>query len=367
MNAPVCRDRLVSAPVFPLPPEAPGDDADVPTQAPDLLGRLPVPLRRPFKAGLDAALSRAPRRPDCRMLSGAQWRAPFDRLADWPAARLPAVLVTTLHADLFAPGLLRHYTPVRAQLSAPLHPACEAAGLRDERGIFRNLALVPFVFLVDEKRLKGRTAPRGWADLLDPAWADEIVFGGWRPDETSPYRDYCGYLLLCLYLEFGAAGLRAFAANVRFLQHNVLTAARAGSNSPQAGAVAILPWLQAELCPRRERMRVVWPEDGALVMPVSWLVKRGVREDGDAAPLVAYLQSRELGAMFARNAYPPVHLAAGAAAAYPPGVRLKWPRWAYFHTGKMTDDSETASSIFFAAWYGRHGFPDAGKEASCGS
>jgi ABC-type Fe3+ transport system substrate-binding protein len=367
MNAPVCRDRLVSAPVSLLQPEAPGSDAGAPAQALDLLGRLPVPLRRPFKAGLDAALSRAPRRADCRMLAGAEWRAPFDRLADWPAAWLPAVLVTTLHADLFAPGLLRHYTPAHTPPSAPLHPACEAAGLRDERGTFRNLALVPFVFLVDEKRLKGRAAPRGWADLLDPAWADEIVFGGWRPDESSPYRDYCGYLLLCLYLEFGAAGVSAFAANVRFLQHNVLTAARAGSNSRQVGAIAVLPWLQAELCPRRERVRVVWPEDGAFVMPLSWLVKRGAEEGGDAAPLIKYLQSRELGAMFARNAYPPVHLVAGAAAAYPPGVRLKWPGWAYFHAGKMAAGSAAASGAFFAAWYGRHGFSGAGKEASCSS
>ncbi|MDR0701190.1 MAG: ABC transporter substrate-binding protein [Azoarcus sp.] len=367
MNAPVYHDLPVSAPVSPPWPGVSNDAAAGASAALDLLGRLPVPLRRPFKAGLDAALSRAPRRFDCRMISGAQWYTPFDRLADWPAARLPAVLVTTLHADLFAPGLLRHYTPARAPLSMPLHPACEAAGLRDARGVFRNLALVPFVFLVDEKRLKGRAAPRGWADLLDPAWADEIVFGGWRPDESSPYRDYCGYLLLCLYLEFGAAGLAAFAANVRHLQHNVRTAARAGSNSQQAGAVSVLPWLQAELCPRRERVRIAWPEDGALVMPLSWLVKRGMEEGGDAAPLVEYLQSRELGAMFARNAYPPVHQAAGAAAAYPPGVRLKWPGWAYFHMGKMAADSAAASGIFFAAWYGRHGIIEGGKEASCSS
>jgi hypothetical protein len=354
------------------------------------------------------------------MLSGAEWYTPFDQLAHWPAERLPAFLVTTLHADLFAPGLLRHYTPDCASdttsnctsncipnctsdsapnyapnsapdsrpappSDSPLHPACAAAGLRDESGVFRPFALVPFVFLVDETRLRGRPAPRVWADLLSPIWADEIVFGGWRPNETSEWRDHCAYLLLCLYLEFGAAGVAAFAANVRHLQHNVRTATLAGSNSRQVGAIAVLPWLQAELCPRRARVRVVWPEDGALIQPISscrlqscgrrWAssassAQEDVRDDAATIRekyLMAYLQSRELGAMLTRNAYPPVSLDMGAATAYPPGIRLKWPGWAYFHSGRMAADSAAASDGFFSVWYAQHGFDIARRAASCGS
>ncbi|MDR2030877.1 MAG: ABC transporter substrate-binding protein [Azoarcus sp.] len=338
-------DRLPPATAVLPEREAANDAAGTVEPAFDLLGRLPISLCRPFKAGLKAALSHTPRPPDCRIFSGAQWHTPFDRLPDWPASRLPALLVTNLHADLFASDWLRHYTPERAPSAAPLHPACAAAGLRDERGIFRSFALAPFVFLVDEKRLRGRAAPRCWADLLDPAWTDEIVFGCWCPGEASTYHDYCGYLLLCLYLEFGAAGLIAFAANVRHSQHDLHTAA-------QSGAIAVLPWSHTELRPHRACVRVVWPEDGALVMPISWLLKRGATA---VAPLVDYLQSRELGAILAGNAYPPIHLALGAAAAYPPDIRLKWPGWPYFHSGNMATDSATASGIFLAACYGRHG------------
>ncbi|MDR2259669.1 MAG: ABC transporter substrate-binding protein [Azoarcus sp.] len=349
MNAPHhSLDRRPPAPAVPPRPDAANDAANTVEPASDLLGRLPVSLCRPFRTGLKAALSPL-RQSDCRIFSGAQWHTPFDRLADWPASRLPALLVTNLHADLFAPDLLRHYTPKRPPPAAPLHPACEAAGLRDEHGIFRSFALAPFVFLVDGARLRGRPAPRAWADLLDPMWMDEIIFGCWLPGETNTYHDYCGYLLLCLYLEFGTAGLIAFAANVRRSQHDLHPAA-------QTGAIAVLPWLHTELRPRREHMRVVWPEDGALVMPISWSLKRGA--ESAAAPLIDYLQSRELGAILARNAYPPIHLAAGAATAYPPGVRLKWPGWTYFHTGNMAADSAAASGIFLAAWYGLHGIPE---------
>jgi len=272
------------------------------------------------------------------------------------------MLVTTLHADLFASDWLRHYAPARPPSPAPLHPACAAAGFDDERGVFQSFAAIPFVFLIDEKRLAGRRAPRVWEDLLDPIWEDEIVFGGWRPNEESAWREFNAYLLLNLYLSHGGDGLAAFAANVRHLQHNVRTATQAGSNSRQSGAIAILPWMQAEMCPRRERTRVLWPEDGALVMPISWLTRRDA--ESKVAPLVAHLVGAEAGAMLARNAYPPTRLSAGAANAFPPDARLRWPGWRHFHDGGMAADSARAAEIFFAVWYARH---QPAREALCGS
>jgi ABC-type Fe3+ transport system substrate-binding protein len=341
----------------------------------DFLGRLPVPLRRPFKAGLDKTIARHAAadgaRLNCHFLSGAQWHGAFDKLATLPEEELPAMLVTTLHADLLSsPALLEHYAPDEfangatsgfATDFASLHPACVEAGLPDPRGVFRSFALVPFVFLVDEKRLKGRPAPRAWADLLHPMWADEIVFGGWRPDEQSAWQDYNSYLFFCLQYEFGECGIKALAGNVRHLQHNIRTATRAGSNSREVGAIAILPWLQAELCPRRATTRVVWPEDGALVMPVSYLVKRG--EGARVAPLVDYVIGAELGNMLARNCYPPTRQSAGAMQAFPADVRLKWPGWEA--AGNLAAEGERAAGVFFAAWYARQGGQFFGGARKC--
>jgi ABC-type Fe3+ transport system substrate-binding protein len=358
---------LMNASLALCPPSVAPEDAPV-VDAPDFLGRMPVPLRRPFKARLDRALSRHRAAGGagltCAFLAGAQWHESFDRLAEWPAARLPAMLVTTLHTDMLAPALLARYAPKNPLPPVPLHPACEMAGLRDERGVFRSFSLVPFVWLVDEKRLNGRPLPRVWSDLLRPMWADEIVFGGWRPDEQGAYREYNAWLLLCLYREFGEAGLVALAENTRHLRHNIRIATQAGSNSRQVGAIAILPWLQAELCPRRERTRVVWPEDGALAMPISYLVKR--HADGKVAPLVDYVCGAELGAMLARNCYPPTQLAAGAANAFPPDIRLKWPGWDYIYGLRMAADSGQAARVFFSAWHARQGSCGMyGGQASC--
>lgn len=321
----------------------------------DFLGRLPIPLRRPFKAGLDCVVAahRAAtgNRLESCFLSGAEWYSPFDGLANAPGAdALPKMLVSTLDQDILDPRLLVHYTPAPEQRQmSPCHPSCLDGGLMDPLRAFRTFAVVPFVFLVDERRLKGRPAPRTWSDLLHHRWADDIVFGGWRPNDRVPYQDYNRYLLLCLGEAFGPTGLDAFAGNVRHLQHNIRTTTQAGSNSANVGAIAILPWLQAALCPRRERTRVVWPEDGAFAMPIGYLIQP--EAEARLSPLIDYVTGVEWGATLMRNCYPPTNPA--VLNAYPPGARLKWPGWRFCRTRDLGAEIERAAHRFFDAWYAR--------------
>ena len=318
----------------------------------DFLGRMPIPLRRPFKTGLDRTVAAHQAatgiRFDCCFLSGSEWYRPFDGLAAAKTgADLPDMLVTTLYHDILDPGLLAHYTPHDGSASSvTVHPVCVNGGLLDPLGIFQTFAVIHFVFLVDHQRLKGRAAPRCWSDVLEPVWADEIVFGGWRPHDRASYQDYNSYLLFSLYQEYGQTGLEAFAANVRNIQHNIRTATQAGSNSRTIGAIAILPWLQAELCPRRGRTQVIWPEDGALAMPIGFLIKPDAHTR--LMPLVNYVCGMELGVLLARNCYPPVN--AAVADAFPTAARLKWAGWEYLRHHDLAAEEQRASERFFAVW-----------------
>lgn len=317
----------------------------------DVLGRVPVPLRRAFAAGLDrsAAAYRARTGDELQryLLTGAEWYRPFDRLARAQnPAEVPRLLVTTLQEDVLVPELLRFYQPERVTPAHDVPAVIRDAHVHDPDGVFNTFAIVPFVLLVDERRLKGRPAPRVWGDLLDPIWAGEIVFGGFRPNEQSDYKEYNGFLLDCLQHEFGDGGLRAFARNVRHLQHNVRTATLAGSNSQSVGTIAVLPWMQAELCPRRDRTRVVWPQDGALVMPIAYLVQPTAA--ARLQPVVDYLTGPELSAVLGRNCYP----ASGPGLSFaqlPAAARLKWPGWDFFKSPERAEGSQRTAAVFFAA------------------
>lgn len=313
---------------------------------------MPIPLRRPFKTGLDRAIA-AHRTATgaglhCCFLGGGEWYQPFDGLtAARTGAELPGMLVTTLYHDILDPGLLTHYALPDGYIpTVAAHPVCVAGGLLDPLHIFHSFAVIPFVFLVDHARLKGRTAPRCWSDLFAPTWADDIVFGGWRPHEQVAFQDYNSYLLFALHQEYGLAGLEAFAANVHNLQHNIRTATQAGSNSRSVGTIAILPWLQAELCPRRGRTQVVWPADGALAMPIGYLIQPDARER--LQPLLHYVNGTELGRVLAHNCYPPT--LAAVADAFPADARLKWAGWDYIRRHDLAAEERRAAQLFFAAW-----------------
>lgn len=321
----------------------------------DFLGRMPLPLRRHFKGGLDGVVTgvRQGGGPalNCAFLAGGQWYGLFDRLAEARRPEeLPAMLVSPWGPDVLKPDLLAHYAPRSGAPGRlpPQHPACLAAGLPDPQGVFRLFALVPQLFLVDKQKLGGRPVPRVWADLLEPCYEDAIVFGGWRPRDQGPYRDFNTYLLLFLAQAFGFDALDAFGGNVKHLLHNIRSAKRVGSTSEETGAITIMPWLQAELCPHRQRAQVVWPEDGALAMPMGYLLQPG--QESRLAPICDYLTGAALGRELGRNCYPAT---AAAHAALPQGARLRWPGWDFVRSHDLAAYGKAAGERFFRAWWRR--------------
>lgn len=315
----------------------------------DLLGRMPVPLRRAFKLGLDRLVEREAARANqlaCCVLRGGEWYRPFDALACCKRAdEVPAVLLTTLQEDILSRELLSFYrVPLSTRDASELHPAFVSSGLLDPSGVCRTFAVVPFVFLVDRQRLRGRPIPKTWADLLEPHWEREIVFGGWRPNESVAYEDFNSYLLLFMHREFGGSGLEAFAANVSHLQHNVRTTTLFGTNSRHASTIAVLPWLHAEMCPRRMTTCVVWPRDGALVMPMVYLVKS--EHESRLEPLIDYVAGVELRRMLNRNCYPTPNLDTNL---LPLDAAFKWLGWPYVYTHDLAAESDRATRVFFAA------------------
>nr|WP_294557292.1 ABC transporter substrate-binding protein [uncultured Rhodopila sp.] len=322
------------------------DDAVAHLAALDFLGRMPVPLRQGFTAGLDQAAAVAGGRGIC-FVKGNEWYAPFEALARAePMAAFPNMVLTPFTRDVLSVTFQKRLRAAghAAATPRPTHPA--AAGLIDPEGLFSVFAIIPWVFLIDNRKLGGRPVPRGWEDLLDPVYEDQIVFGGWKRPSDGTYPDCNDYLLLYLYHRFGAAGVRAFAGNTRAILHNTVASRFAGTNHPQGGAISIMPWMQADICPRRDRTAVVWPNDGALVMPMGFSVSSSQR--ARVQPLLDFVCGDACAAALARNRYPAVW--ADGPQPLPEGATLDWLGWDYTRTHDMTEETMIATRLFFAAW-----------------
>jgi len=96
-------------------------------------------------------------------------------------------------------------------------------------------------------------------------------------------------------------------------------------SSADAPAIGVMPLFFAQNLKGRDRYRVVWPEDGALVSPVSMLVKTDKRAELD--DLVRFLAGPLVAAIFAGAFFPAVHPAVDNR--LPEGAAFKWVGWDY--------------------------------------
>ncbi len=80
-------------------------------------------------------------------------------------------------------------------------------------------------------------------------------------------------------------------------------------------------------------------------MPIGSLVRVG--QDQRLRPLLDYLAGPDLGALLAKNRYPPTTAGLGLDA-FPAGARLQWPGWDYVRSHDIGERSREAARLFFA-------------------
>ncbi len=314
----------------------------------DLLASVPVPLRHRVRDGVADLLAReaAAGRPPlhaCFPL-GQGGRSPFDRLRY--IRRLddyPEMLVSADGGNAFNRRFHDRHVLGGAFESAQPAGAAEvftAAGLVDPLGRIGVFAVAPFVMLIDRRRLGERPVPRAWGDLLDPVFRDEIVLGGWRRPGVPGPGHYNRPFLLAILRAFGLTGLRRFVANLGGFAHSAQMPRLAGTES-SPGAVMILPWSLADLCPRRRDTEVIWPADGAFAYPL-WLTLKGAARRR-MAPLAAHFHGADLAHYLNANLYPA--LCPAVTPRLPAGGRLDFVGWDYLRHPQAAADWKTAGRL----------------------
>lgn len=194
-----------------------------------------------------------------------------------------------------------------------VRPEFREGGLADPLRLHRIYGVLPEILLVDLVRLGDRPMPRTWEDVLHPRFARDVIIGG----ELGEIRES---LLFGLHHQFGESGLEALGRNVRDFMHPAKMAKTAGSDSPSGAAVYITPTFFANGAPHRDKVRHVWPEEGAYCMPFYLLRKKGARPAGCVA--FDFLSGPDWAAHLAR-----VGLAPARAGSPPLPGRLHWCGW----------------------------------------
>ena len=165
--------------------------------------------------------------------------------------------------------------------------------LKDPKGQYTIMGVVPAVFLVNTEELNGRKKPLSWEDLLSPEFERSI---------SLPLNDFDLFnaLLLSIYKEFGEEGIRKLGkAHMRSMTPAEMVKSNIRNTSSGIPTVTVMPYLFAKMVREDSPLKPVWPKEGAVISPIFLLTKKSSKEK--VKPLVDFFLSEEVGQLLSTN------------------------------------------------------------------
>jgi ABC-type Fe3+ transport system substrate-binding protein len=216
-----------------------------------------------------------------------------------------------------------------------LNAAFDDTGILDPLGQFTMLTVNPLIIVADLERTGDRPLPKRWSDLLDPMWKRSITLRG---DQQF----FCHAVLLPFFKEYGADAMTALAHNVLRGQHPAQMVKEAGADRPDGAALYVMPDFFAHKIARPEKIRIIWPEEGGLISPVTMLVKK--ERAAQLKSVTDFLTGNRLAEIFAGAWFPTPH--AEVTNHLPPGARLKWLGWDYLRQNDLAEQNAAIDEVF---------------------
>jgi ABC-type Fe3+ transport system substrate-binding protein len=314
----------------------------------NFLGYVPGLFRHAFKEGLGSVLKTH------LMESGNSFRSycPMscyeDEYADiWKTQHIdnfPDAIASMGLGNLFRKEFVERFVAkdyFKNAWEGPVNKHFEEAGLIDPDGWYTIYSVMPFVILVDRKKLGPLPLPKRWSDLLDPQFRGKVVLPGTE--------DTVSIAPLYFYKEYGDEGLEQLAVNMKMALQSAEMARLVGSSNSPA-AIYVMSWFFIQSCPRPEMAIMIWPEDGAIVNPLYMLVKK--EKINELAPVIKYTLGLELGRQIAESCFPVINPQVDNM--LPEGASFKWIGWDYIKSHNLDEVREHAQTFLISTWKKTH-------------
>lgn len=171
-------------------------------------------------------------------------------------------------------------------------PSFIEAGMIDPTCPICLSAVMPYVILVDRRVVPESRIPRSWEDLASPLCHGLVAsadFGGEHPGDVA-----ISYATI-----FGDDLLAAYANNLVFCENAMrLTATFEYGHA----GIYVVPWSYARSVEYLDYAMIVWPAEGAFVMPVWVAFKRNL--NGAGKDLARYFLGQRYAALTGRAGMP---------------------------------------------------------------
>ncbi|BCR06537.1 hypothetical protein DESUT3_36060 [Desulfuromonas versatilis] len=217
-------------------------------------------------------------------------------------------------------------------------PAFAAAGIPDPLEQYFVFGVNPLVIVADLETLGDRPLPQRWDDLQDPIWKGSVTLRG-----NQDF--FCHAVLLPIYQAGGNEALLRLAPNVMQGLHPAQMVKQIDAGS--GGALYVMPEFFAHRVKNREKLAIIWPEDGALASPVTLQVKR--EKVAELKPVLDYLTGPDLARALVGARFPVPHAEVAGELQDAP---LKWLGWDWLRENDIQAVNAAIDKVFLPAVQG---------------
>ncbi|UNC93273.1 ABC transporter substrate-binding protein [Candidatus Contubernalis alkaliaceticus] len=205
----------------------------------------------------------------------------------------------------------------------------------------------PTVMLVDRSFYVDLPVPESWQDLLEPEFAGKVAIRGHAND------DFCEGILLNIFKDYGMSGIQKFGRSFKVGLHPAQMVKMAGRKREDAPAVSAIPYSFAKLVMDSERVTskrvtIVWPKDGAIVNPVTTLVKKSSVSKLKA--VLDFLAGADAGQIYGTARFPSLHPLVHND--LPQGAAFKWLGWDFILENDLEELIDELNIVFKASFQG---------------
>lgn len=213
--------------------------------------------------------------------------------------------------------------------------------LKDPEGNYTIIASNILVMVADINALGDIEPPTKWGDLLKPEFEKKVAIRGTN-------NSFCETTLLSIFKEYGYDGIRKLGKSVKYGWHPSQMVKMVGSGRPEAPAVSVMPYFFTKTIPNKQNVRIIWPEDGAIVSPITMMVKKSCKEKQQK--IIDFFTSAKIGEICAGAFLPSLH--PEVSNKIPEDATFNWIGWDFIKERDIDALVKKLNTIFIASYRG---------------
>ncbi|MGE4319306.1 MAG: ABC transporter substrate-binding protein [Deferribacterales bacterium] len=293
-------------------------------------GLLPCPVRLPLLESIDSFAQKVTEETGLTIAheliaasGGQSWLE--ENVVGIKAENVPDIFVSAGFDVFFDDASLGGL--VKEGMFEDMTGACHGymSGLKDPRGNYGMVGVVPAVFMVNLDALEGREVPKSWADILKPEF---------RRSVSLPVGDFDLFnaLLVHIHRMFGDEGVVNLADSMVQSMHPAQMVKNAGKKNVEKPAVTIMPYFFTKMLFGNKTVEIVFPEEGCIISPIFMLTRRDRKEVIKSA--ADFLYGKEVGEILSHRGLFPA-LNSEVDNRLPETMKFNWIGWDYIYSTDM--------------------------------